>query len=90
MKSRCGVMHLWRYIGWLMGVDEELLPANEEDGTRMAWLAGVTQPPADEDSRMLGQALMQVPLARADGAFAKGAAWLEMQLQVWLQSHCAG
>lgn len=80
-EESLGVMHLWRYIGWLMGVDEELLPANEEDGTRMAWLAGVTQPPADEDSRMLGQALMQVPLARADGAFAKAAAWLEMQLR---------
>ena len=76
-----GVMHLWRYIGWLMGVDEELLPVNEEEGTRMAWLAGVTQPPADEDSRMLGQALMQVPLARAEGPVAKAAAWLEMQLR---------
>lgn len=76
-----GVMHLWRYIGWLMGVDEELLPDNEEDGTRMAWLAGVTQPPADADSRMLGQALMQVPLARAEGPVAKATAWLEMQLR---------
>ncbi len=76
-----GVMHLWRYIGWLMGVDEELLPDNEEEGTRMAWLAGVTQPPADADSRMLGQALMQVPLARAEGPVAKAAAWLEMQLR---------
>ena len=40
-----GVMHLWRYIGWLMGVDENLLPITEEEGTRTAWLAGVTQPP---------------------------------------------
>ncbi len=80
-EESLGVMHLWRYIGWLMGVDEELLPANEEEGTRMAWLAGVTQPPADEDSRMLGQALMQVPFARAEGLVAKAAAWFEVQLR---------
>ncbi|AFM11256.1 oxygenase MpaB family protein [Turneriella parva] len=80
-EESLGVMHLWRYIGWLMGVADELLPENEEEGTRMAWLAGVTQPPADEDSRMLGHALMQVPLARAEGSLARAAAWLEMQLR---------
>lgn len=76
-----GVMHLWRYIGYLMGIDENLLPVNEADGTRMAWLAGVTQPGADEDSRLLGQALMHVPLERAETPLEKAAAWLEIQLR---------
>lgn len=76
-----GVMHLWRYIGWLMGIDEALLPENEEQGMRMAWLAGVTQPGADADSRLLGQALMNVPLERAETPVEKGLAWFEMQLR---------
>ncbi len=76
-----GVMHLWRYIGWLMGIDEALLPENEEQGMRMAYLAGVTQPPADEDSRRLGQALMRVPLERAQTPVERAFAWLEMQLR---------
>lgn len=80
-EESLGVMHLWRYIGWLMGVDESLLPMTEAEGTRMAWLAGVTQPPADDDSRLLGQALMTVPLARATGPLEKAGAWLEVQLR---------
>lgn len=80
-EESLGVMHLWRYVGYLMGVDEALLPTNEEEGTRMAWLSGVTQPPADADSRMLGQALMHVPLERAETPAQKIAAHLEMQLR---------
>ncbi|GAB4430593.1 MAG: oxygenase MpaB family protein [Turneriella sp.] len=80
-RESLGVMHLWRYIGWLMGIDEALLPENEEQGMRMAWLAGVTQPPADADSRRLGQALLNVPMERAETAAEKILAWLEMQLR---------
>jgi ER-bound oxygenase mpaB/B'/Rubber oxygenase, catalytic domain len=80
-EESLGVTHLWRYIGYLMGVDEALLPTNEEEGTRMAWLSGVTQPPADEDSRLLGQALMNVPLERAETPVEKIAAHLEMQVR---------
>lgn len=80
-EESLGVMHLWRYVGYLMGVDEALLPTNEEEGTRMAWLSGVTQPPADADSKLLGQALLHVPLERAETAIEKIAAHLEMQLR---------
>lgn len=76
-----GVMHLWRYIGWLMGIEEALLPENEEQGMRMAWLAGTTQPPADADSRLLGQALLRVPMQRAETPLEKIAAWFEMHLR---------
>lgn len=76
-----GVMHLWRYVGYLMGVDEALLATTEEDGVRMAWLSGVTQPPADNDSRLLGQALMNVPRARAENLIEKAAAEIEVLLR---------
>lgn len=89
-EESLGTMHLWRYIGWLMGVDENLLPINEDDGTRMAWLAGVTQPGADEDSRMLGQALMNVPLQRAKNPLEKGMAWLDMQFRSGLSRFVLG
>lgn len=76
-----GVIHLWRYIGYLMGVDENLLPKTEADAQRMAYLAGVTQPKADADSKALGRALMQVPMERAETAVEKVAAWFDIQLR---------
>lgn len=76
-----GVIHLWRYIGYLMGIDENLLPTTEADALRMAYLAGATQPAADADSKALGRALMQVPLERAATALEKVGAWFEIQLR---------
>lgn len=78
-----GLVHLWRYIGYLIGVDEALLPANELEGRRMAYALMNSQPGADEDSRKLAAALRMAPataahtplqkrLARYDIAFRTG------------------
>lgn len=53
-----GYVHLWRYVGWLMGAEEGLLPASEADGLRVGELMQLTQGEPDEDSRALTQALM--------------------------------
>lgn len=58
------VMHLWRYIGWLMGVDEHWLPATEAEGRRLLYHILLSQAPPDESSRLLGRALMNEPLQR--------------------------
>ncbi len=50
-------MHLWRYSGYLSGVDEEILPGSEFDGWNLGELIKATQAPPDEDSRMLVKAL---------------------------------
>ena len=56
-RERAAVMHLWRYVGWLMGVEDALLPATEADGWRLFWLMAATELDPDEDSRALADAL---------------------------------
>lgn len=56
-REREAVYHLWRYIGQLMGVDPELMPANEPDTWRLFWLQADTEFLPDEDSLKLAQAL---------------------------------
>ena len=58
------VMHLWRYIGWLMGLDESLLVDNEQEGRIALYRNLLSQAQADEGSRQLAQALMDEPLER--------------------------
>ena len=66
-RERAAVMHLWRYVGWLMGVEDALLPATEADGWRLFWLMAATELDPDEDSRMLADALTRNSgLAAAD------------------------
>ncbi len=65
------VMHLWRYIGWLMGIDEQWL-CESEDAARIALYQNLlTQPPPDESSRQLGAALADEPLQRHYARFPK-------------------
>ena len=52
------VMHLWRYIGWLMGVSEEWLPLDEQDGRRTFYRLSLTVPPPDENSVLLARSLL--------------------------------
>ena len=51
------VIHLWRYVGHLIGVHKDLLPANEADAWRLMWLLASTEFQPDADSRTLAQAL---------------------------------
>ncbi|HEU4538845.1 MAG TPA: oxygenase MpaB family protein, partial [Polyangiaceae bacterium] len=57
-------MHLWRYSGYLMGGDPELLPASEGDARRLWNLVELTEGEPDDDSRALTRALLDSPLAK--------------------------
>jgi ER-bound oxygenase mpaB/B'/Rubber oxygenase, catalytic domain len=57
-RDRAAALHLWRYVGHLMGVHPDLLPVTEADAWRLFWLEGATEFRPDEDSRRLGQALL--------------------------------
>jgi hypothetical protein len=59
------VMHLWRYIGGLMGVDERWLHESEARGRIALYQNLLSQAPPDESSRALGLALKDEPLDRA-------------------------
>ena len=60
-REREAVIHLWRYIGYLMGVEERVLPANEEDSMRALYHVMATVCEPDEDSLKLGQSLAKAP-----------------------------
>ena len=58
-------IQLWRYSGWLSGVETDLLPASETEAMRYADLLQATVGEPDEDSRRLTRALLDSPLAGA-------------------------
>jgi hypothetical protein len=58
------VMHLWKYVAWLMGVEEKWLCDDERQGLVRLYHTFVTQSPPDWTSRELGNALAQEPLER--------------------------
>lgn len=64
------VMHLWRYIGWLMGVDERWLHEDEQSARVALFQNLLAQAPPDENSAILGRALMDEPLTRHYRRFA--------------------
>jgi hypothetical protein len=61
-KEAEAVLHFWRYVGHLLGIDANLLPVTEQQGRRLLYLATLTQPGSDDDSRVLAQALRDQPL----------------------------
>jgi hypothetical protein len=71
-RERADILHLWRYVGWLMGVDEELLPADEDDAWRMLWLLAATEFIPDDDSKRLAKALLKSHEAIGEGHGAVG------------------
>lgn len=57
-EEEADVLHLWRYVGHVMGVDHELLAASREEADVLWNLIGATQEPPDDDSRRLTKALL--------------------------------
>jgi hypothetical protein len=58
-------VQLWRWSGWLMGIDLELLPSTESEGRRLGEVIAATQGEPDEDSRRLTRVLLASPLRDA-------------------------
>ncbi|PKM23263.1 MAG: DUF2236 domain-containing protein [Gammaproteobacteria bacterium HGW-Gammaproteobacteria-14] len=65
-REREAVVHLWRYVGYLMGVEERILPTCEADAMRALYQVIATICDSDEDTRQLGQSLADAPLKFAD------------------------
>ena len=64
-REREGILHLWRYIGYLMGIDERILVTRESEGLRILYTVLISQPAADDDTRTLARALMNEPFEHA-------------------------
>ncbi|MFB7720040.1 oxygenase MpaB family protein [Nocardia sp. NPDC056100] len=52
-RDSTAVMHFWRYVGWLLGVQDYWLPLDEMDGRRKFYHLSMTAPGPDENSRLL-------------------------------------
>ncbi|MFF3221315.1 oxygenase MpaB family protein [Nocardia suismassiliense] len=57
-KEKDAVFQLWRYVGFLLGVDAEILPTCETDTWRAFWILADTEFIPDVDSQRLAQALI--------------------------------
>ena len=58
-------VQLWRWSGWLMGIDLDLLPSTEAEARKLGELIAATQGDPDDDSRRLTRALLQAPVRDA-------------------------
>jgi hypothetical protein len=58
-SEREDLLHLWRYVGYLLGVNEGLRSTTEHEARNLWDLLASTQAPPDDDSRALAKALIE-------------------------------
>lgn len=58
-QERADMYALWRYIGYVVGVPESLLPTSEEDALERLAIREITDTPPDENSQELAKALIE-------------------------------
>ncbi len=64
------VMHLWRYVGWLLGVDEEFLVDSERERHRLNYHLLLAQSDITEAGPQLSQAIVDLQPHLFEGQFA--------------------
>ena len=62
-KEELGVYHLWKYIGFMLGIPAEYLPENTQQAVEQLYLWSTIQAPADEDSVQLAKSLLDENLS---------------------------
>mgnify|MGYP000514678130 CR=1 FL=1 len=83
-------IHLWRVVGWLLGVEEPLLPDDERAALATAEAIYLTQGPPDRDSRALVAALLSGPAQQARTPAEQRQARLRIQISRQLCRHLLG
>lgn len=83
-------MHLWRWSGWLMGIDPDLAPAAEGEANRLGALIAMTQDPPDDDSRALTRAFLEAPQQLASTEAQRRAARMRAQFTAALSRMLIG
>ncbi|ASK30600.1 hypothetical protein CEY12_10970 [Chryseobacterium sp. T16E-39] len=61
-EEELGIFHLWKYVGYLLGIPEDLLPDNKKQATEYFYLWTSIQPPSDKDSVLLAHSLLNESL----------------------------
>jgi hypothetical protein len=81
------VMHLWKYVGWLMGVQEKWLVDDERAGLVRLYQTYMTQSRPDWTSKELGVALSKEPFGRTLPEWEKWPLLHELRLKSIYQQH---
>jgi hypothetical protein len=84
------VVHLWRYVGYLIGIDERLLPSDADAARRALYLVGTSQPNPDADSVELARALYNVPFSFAHTPITKRIVRAEVALRLSMTRRILG
>jgi hypothetical protein len=69
------VMHLWRYVGWLIGVDEDLLVEGERERHRINYHLLLAQADVSEAGPQLARAIVDAQRDLAFGRFPRLRGW---------------
>ncbi|MBP2479268.1 hypothetical protein JOF53_008140 [Crossiella equi] len=75
--ERADILHLWRYVGWLVGIEEDMLPASEGEAWQHLWEQAWTELVPDEDSRTLAADLREAYRRPRPGDSELRASWAE-------------
>lgn len=59
-RDAAAIMHLWRYVGWLMGVDEQWLFASEREQYAFSYHLLLAQDGQTEAGRQLSQSIVAI------------------------------
>ncbi|MBE2251245.1 MAG: DUF2236 domain-containing protein [Myxococcus sp.] len=89
-REAADYVHLWRYVGWLMGADAALLPSTEAGLLQVADLILVTQGAPDADSRALTAALLTFGLKSARTAWERRRVELTLPFSHAVAHHLLG
>jgi hypothetical protein len=84
------LMHLWRYVGYVLGVRQELLPLTFPEARSIYRLVAMTQAGPDDDSRALTQALLHVPRERRRGTREEKRGAIEARFLAGYMRHVLG
>jgi hypothetical protein len=80
-REREALMHLWRYVGHVIGVRADLVPTTFKEGLELAYIFNATEVGPDDDGRELARALVDAweegatfegTLGRLEGRFLRG------------------
>ena len=73
------MMHLWKYIGWLMGVDEQWLMETEREQHRLNYHVLLAQDDISEAGPKLAQAIVDAQRTLHFDRFAGISRWLSRE-----------
>jgi hypothetical protein len=69
-RERDAATHLTRYVGWLMGVEEQWLPSDERSALQLLYQFSLSITNPDETSAMMARPMIDEPLGRSYPRFA--------------------